>query len=114
MAQEKDVVLVYYEDSPLFFARIEDISPDVKKDWYLVKLLVFQVPLTTVTWILRDVYIDGGEFTMNGKKMRLELVVCPDKPDIPQDEVQEDKKDAAGESASSDNATVISLFDRKK
>ena len=55
MTQENDLVLVYFEDQPLFYARIEDISPDVKKDWYHVKLLVLQVPLQVVTWILRDV-----------------------------------------------------------
>jgi hypothetical protein len=33
MAQENDVVLIYYEDQPLVFARIEEISPDFKHDW---------------------------------------------------------------------------------
>ena len=30
-----------------------------------------------VTWILRDVYIDGEEFTMNSQRMRLEKVISP-------------------------------------
>jgi hypothetical protein len=30
-----------------------------------------------VSWILKDVYISGTEFTMNGKKMRLEKVESP-------------------------------------
>ena len=77
MTTENDVVLIYFEDRPISFARIEDISPDVKKDWYHVKLLLLQVPLQVVTWILRDIYISGGEFTMEGKKIRLEKVVCP-------------------------------------
>jgi len=77
MAKESDLVLVYYEDSPLFFARIEDISPDIKPSWYHVKLLVLQVPVQTVTWLLRDVYTNGTEFTMGGKKMRMEQVECP-------------------------------------
>ena len=77
MTTENDVVLIYFEDRPISFARIEDISPDVKKDWYHVKLLLLQVPLQVVTWILRDIYINGGEFTMEGKKIRLEKVVCP-------------------------------------
>jgi hypothetical protein len=77
MTTENDVVLIYFEDQPISFARIEDISPDVKNDWYHVKLLLLQVPLQVVTWILRDTYINGGEFTMEGKKIRLEKVVCP-------------------------------------
>ena len=77
MATENDIVLIYFEDQPISFARIEDISPDVKKDWYHVKLLLLQVPLQVVTWILRDIYINGKEFTMEGKKIRLEKVVCP-------------------------------------
>ena len=77
MTQQNDLVLVYYEDQPLFYARVEDISPDIKKDWYHVKLLVLQVPIQVVTLILRDVYINGDEFTMNGKRMRLEQVVSP-------------------------------------
>jgi hypothetical protein len=77
MAAEKDLVLIYYEDKPLSFARIEGIEPDHKPSWYHVKLLLLQVPVQTVTWILRDAYIDGGEFTMNGKRMRLERVESP-------------------------------------
>lgn len=78
MAIENDVVLIYFEDQPFSFARIEEILPDSKPGWYHVKLLMLQIPLQVVTWILRDVYIDGGEFTMNGKRMRLELVENPE------------------------------------
>jgi hypothetical protein len=72
MAKENDIVLIYFEDKPLSFARIESILPDSKPNWYHAKLLLLQVPLQVVTWILRDVYINGEEFTMNGKRMRLE------------------------------------------
>jgi hypothetical protein len=109
MALENDIVLIYFEDKPLVFARIETILPDNKKDWYHVSLLMLQVPLQTVTWILRDVYIDGAEFTMNGKRMRLEEVVCPEEPDVP--EIDETKKD---EPKVEKTGTVISLADRKK
>jgi hypothetical protein len=77
MSMENDVVLIYYEDKPMSFARIEEIRPDVKKNWYLVRLLFLQIPLQTVTWILRDIYIQGEEFTMGGKKIRLDKVVAP-------------------------------------
>ena len=89
MATIGDVVLVHLEDQPVFFARIEDILPDHKKDWFHVKLLVLQVPMQTVTWILREAYINGSEFTMGGKRMRLEEVVAP--AEAPED--QEDPND---------------------
>ena len=77
---ENDLILIYFEDEPLSFARVESILPDSKPDWYHVSLLLLQIPVQVVTWILRDVYISGSEFTMNGKRMRLEKVVVPDEP----------------------------------
>jgi hypothetical protein len=78
MTTINDIVLVHHENSPLFFARIEDINPDHKKDWYNVKLLILKVPVQTVTWTLRDIYIDGAEFTMGGNRMRFEKVESPE------------------------------------
>ncbi|MEJ5358084.1 MAG: hypothetical protein WHT06_05375 [Desulfobacterales bacterium] len=80
MTAENDLVLIYFEDKPLSFARIESIEPDHKPDWYHVRLLLLQVPVQIVTWILRSAYIDGAEFTMNGKRMRLEKVKPPAAP----------------------------------
>lgn len=77
---EKDLVLIHYEDKPLAFARVEAIEPDHKPGWHHVSLLMLQVPVQVVTWILRDAYIDGAPFTMNGKRMRLEKVVSPYRP----------------------------------
>lgn len=74
MASTGDVVLIYHNEKPAFFARVEDISPDHKRDWYHVKLLVLHVPLTEVTWILREEYIDGEVFTMDGDNVRMEKV----------------------------------------
>ena len=112
MATENDIVLIHFEDQPLSFARIEEILPDNKPDWYHVKLLMLQIPLQVVTWILRDRYIMGDEFTMNGKRMRLEHVVCPE-TELEADNLRED---IPGERpAPHDNkATVISLADKLK
>ena len=77
MTFEKDIVLIYYEDTPLAFARIEEIWEDDKPDWFHVKLLFLQLPVHSATWILKGAYIDGDEFTMGGKRMRLEKVICP-------------------------------------
>ena len=112
MAKENDVVLVYFENQPLSFARIEEILPDNKPDWYHVKLLMLQVPLQVVTWILRDRYILGDEFTMNGKLMRLEKVVCPESPG--EEEGTVDKAPEKRPARKNGGATVISLTDKRK
>ena len=111
MAVENDLVLIHYEDTPLVFARIESIVPDAKPDWYHIKLLMLQVPVQTVTWILRDVYINGQEFTMNGKRMRLEKVEVPADPaETPID----DEETAPGTPSGENRGKVISLADLKK
>ncbi|MFH1489070.1 MAG: hypothetical protein ABII06_09210 [Pseudomonadota bacterium] len=74
MNREGDVILIYYQDKPAGFARIEHIGPDVKKDWYRITLLLLTIPAQKVTWILREEYINGEEFTMGGQQMRLEKV----------------------------------------
>ena len=114
MTTENDLVLIYIEDNPLSFARIESILADSKPDWYHVKLLLLQVPPQVVTWILRDLYIEGAEFTMKGKRMRLEKVIVPQElqPAEPNTDLQEthnspkDQETGKGE--------VISLADLKK
>jgi hypothetical protein len=113
MTTENDIVLIYFEDQPLSFARIEAILPDSKPDWYHVKLLMLQIPLQVVTWILRDRYISGDEFTMNGKRIRLEPVVSPESAPEGEDVPQEapGSKAPAGDK---DRATVISLKDKRK
>ena len=71
---EGDLVLVYCEDQPALYARIENIEPDIKKGWYRVTFLLLSIPKQIVTWILRAPYINGEPFTMGGTAMRLEKV----------------------------------------
>ncbi len=109
MAVENDIVLIRLEDQPLAYARIEEILADAKPNWYHVRLLLLQVPLQVVTWILRDVYINGEEFTMDGKRMRLEKIEAPQPappPPDPADEKPVRKRPAEGK--------VISLKNLKK
>ena len=110
MATENDIVLIYYEENPLVFARIENILPDAKPNWYHVTFLLLQVPPQVVTWILRDVYINGETFTMDGKQMRLELVEPP-KP-----EAETSREDPSGEKdpKSETKGSVISLKNFKR
>lgn len=113
MTTINDIVLIYFEDKPLVFARVEGISPDVKPGWYGIKLLLLQVPLQVVTWILRDTYINGGEFTMNGKRMRLEKVVAPAEPEDPAEAASKEEV-AKTRPKKSAGAKVISLAELKK
>jgi len=108
MATIGDIVLVYYEGNPTFFARIEDISADHKPGWYHVRLLVLQVPLTEVVWILREEYINGETFTMGGHQIRLELVSAPKKEKLTEPpETTSQKKDSS-------KKKVISIFEKRK
>jgi hypothetical protein len=112
MAVENDLVLIYLEDKPLAFARIESILPDSKKDWYHVRLLLLQIPLQVVTWILKDVYISGSEFTMNGKRMRLEKIESPVEPETSDSPGNKETEKEA--SRNDKGAKVISLKDLKR
>lgn len=120
MAEIKDIVLIYLEDAPVSFARIEDIVPDHKKDWYQIKLLMLQIPLQVVTWILKAEYINGEVFSMNGKSMRLEKVEAPVEP-VEHDNLPEtspengkDLESREPEDPSEKNqGNIISFFKRK-
>jgi len=108
MTAENDLVLIHYEEQPLSFARIEAIEADVKPNWYQVRLLLLQLPLQVVTWILREAYINGEEFTMNGKRMRLEKV------ETPAAEPASDEPEDTPPPPKSAEGKVIALKDMKK
>lgn len=110
MGTTGDVVLIYCEDQPVFFGRIEDISSDQKRDWYRVRLLVLQIPLKEVHWILRSEYINGESFTMNGRNMRIEKVAGLQEPEP---EGLASDSDLGKQHALADDK-VISIFDRKR
>ena len=114
MSDVNDLVLIYFEDQPLSYARVEEILPDVKPDWYHVKLLMLQIPPQYVTWILRDIYIGGAEFTMNEKRMRLEKVVMPEEPQPPHPDGTDKEEDSVKSEKEPGGAKVISLKDIKK
>jgi|WetSurMetagenome_2_1015567.scaffolds.fasta_scaffold30667_2 hypothetical protein len=74
MSHEGDIVLIHIKDQPAIHARIEFIEPDIKKGWYKVTLLLLSIPQQIITWILRDEYINGATFTMDGNPIRMEEV----------------------------------------
>ncbi|UCG80696.1 MAG: hypothetical protein JSV60_12260 [Desulfobacterales bacterium] len=105
-----DVVLIYHEEQPAFFARIEDISADPKPDWYQVRLLVLQIPLTETTWKLREKYINGETFTMNGEVIRIEKVTGVEREASQSVPSHKDFRETRG----GNDSKVISIFDRKR
>ena len=88
MATINDLVLVHLDRKPAFYARLNDVSPDVKRGWYQVELLVLSLPPQTIVWILEEAQINGEEFTMGGRPVKLELI--PPKPQ-PEPEIEPPK-----------------------
>jgi hypothetical protein len=113
MATINDLVLVHVENKPGFYARIEDICPDVKKGWWVVKLLVLTFPLQVYTWILDESQIDGASFTMGGTPLMLEKIESPVQHE---EDVKTAVKLTANASGHSEKERpkVVSLLDRKK
>ncbi len=74
MATINDLVLVHLDRQPAFYARINDITPDVKRGWYQVELLVLSLPTQTLVWILEETHLQGEEYTMGGRPVQLTLI----------------------------------------
>lgn len=105
MATVHDLVLAHIDNKPAFYARIEEITPDVKPGWWNVTLLVLTVPLQVYHWILDESQVNGAPFTMGGTPIVLEKVVSPEPPK-PVPPAEKDEKRKGG--------NVVSLFERKK
>lgn len=113
MATINDLVLVHVDNKPGFYARIEDISPDVKRGWWVVKLLVLTFPLQVYTWILDESQLDGADFTMGGTPLMLEKIESPIHHEEPVKTVSP-KADSSAEHSETERPKVVSLLDRKK
>lgn len=112
MAAINDLVLIHIDHKPGFYARIEDIAPDVKPGWWQVKLLALSFPLQIFTWILDGNQIDGAPFTMGGTPVQMDRIA------LPEEEQGDDESASTGESApekgKKTGAKVVSLAERKK
>jgi len=113
MATINDLVLVHVDDKPGFYARIEDISPDVKKGWWVVKLLVLSFPLQVFTGILDDSQLAGASLTMGGTPLLIEKIVSPVLHEEPRTVMESSAPAAVGQSEHH-RPKVVSLLDRKK
>ena len=85
MATINDLVLVHLDRKPGFYARINDIIPDVKRGWYQVELLVLALPPQTLVWILEETHLQGEEYSMGGRPVQLTLIPpkAPPQPGSP-------------------------------
>lgn len=113
MATTNDIVLVHVDNKPGFYARIEEIIPDVKPGWWQVRLLVLTFPLQVFTWILDEFQLEGAAFTMSGTPLCLEEVVSP--VELERIEKEKEEKERQVRMRQEGGAPkVISLQDRRK
>ena len=63
----KDVILVIKPDIS-FFGYVYKIEPDTKKDWWDIYFTTIMLPPQIFKWILKESYINGEVFTMEGIK----------------------------------------------
>lgn len=113
MAAINEIVIVHVDNKPGFYARIEDISPDVKPGWWQVRLLVLTFPLQVFTWILDEFQLEYAPFTMGGTPIRLEPVVSPLEEERQQQE-QKDVEERKRQRQEGGSSKVVSLADRRK
>lgn len=109
---EQDLALIYVEDKPAFYARVEKISADIKPKWWQVKFLMLTIPVNLTTWIIDDEQIRGADFTMGGTPIRIEKVEIP--PEIePPGKEQEGEESDETTAENPQPARVLSM-DKKK
>jgi hypothetical protein len=72
-----DIAAIYIKDKLVSYARLEGIEPDVKPRWYQVKFLFLSFPLKEVTWILKEEYINGNNFTIDGTPVHIVALPKP-------------------------------------
>lgn len=113
MTKINDVVLIYVDGKPGFYARVDDIVPDEKPGWWQVQLLVLTFPIQTFNWILDEYQLEGADFTMGGTPLRLTEIVAPKKEEERKilEQEEERKKNALKESV---GVKVVSLADHRK
>ena len=106
-----DIVLIYRKKEPVAYARVEEILADIKPGWWQIRLLVLHPPAQEATWILREEYIDGGDFTMGGEPVRLERLAPPQ----PAEPVVEEPEPLADDPTPEDKGggKVVSLSRRR-
>ncbi len=111
---EQDIVLIYYDNNPAFYARVEKIIADYKPKWWRVKFLFLIVPVQVVTWIIDEEQIRGADFTMGGTPVRIEKVVIPKEADMNAEGKEGSLNNQGSEQKQPGKARVLSMTDKKK
>ncbi len=106
-----DLVLVHIDGKPAFYARIEDISADVKPGWWQVKLLVLTHPCQLYTWILEESQINGARFTMGGTPVMLEKIISPL---VREEQALDSQQERKSEGDNKESGKVVAFPGRKK
>jgi len=85
MATINVMVQAHLDRKPAYYARVDDITPDAKRGWYQVELLALTLPPQTLVWILEETHLQGEEYTMGGRPVRLKLIPpkAPPQPGSP-------------------------------
>lgn len=114
ITQPGDIVLIHQGGKAMVHARVEEILADHKPGWWHLRLLILAVPTQELTWILRDEYIDGAEFSMGGVTMRLERL-GPPQPAAPLEPEPPEPPTEPGPGAENNSgpAKVLSLAARR-
>jgi hypothetical protein len=73
----RDVVAVHIGDQLGFYARVEEILPDVKPGWRQFRFLTLTADRKEMTWVLEPRQIDVEPFTMGGTSVRIERLADP-------------------------------------
>ena len=115
---ENDLVLIYINNQPAFYARVEGFEPDIKPNWWHVKFLALLFPPQLITWILRREQVNGEPFTMGGTPIRIEKVKVPDSrteqaPSKLSTEPPSPPKAKTGTEESTKQARILSLGAKK-
>lgn len=76
MIKENDVCIIYVNDLPQGFIRIESIEPDSKPSWYNVQFIELLFPLRVTKWKIDEEHLKGADINMKGFKFNLQLLEC--------------------------------------
>ncbi len=105
-----DLILLYVDGKPITYARVETVENDIKPGWFRFTMLLLGFPWQLVTWILKEDYIDGTPFTMEGVPIQLVSMPQPGKLSKSQDNA----KTAGNEGHTPPSGEVISLEEMRK
>ena len=93
MTTIKDLVLIFQDNTPCFFARVEALLPDIKPNWWNIYLQIIELDtdnklLPVIIWTLHEDYVNGSEFTMGGIPMRIDKIPSYSQEELVEETVQ--------------------------